>query len=151
MSIDFRERGRGREKDRNIDLLRPVRTWTEAQTQNLGMCPDQEPNLKHFGVWDDAPTNWATRPGLPILILNIKSVSVKTKLSALETTKLNNVTLLSCRSRCGWNRKNKRHEKARGQTCGAEQGGRLCHRAGAVGIRRALRGRALKESTFTFT
>ena len=27
------------------------------QTLDLGMCPDQESNLKPFGVWDNAPTN----------------------------------------------------------------------------------------------
>ena len=33
-------------------------------TRNLGMCPDQESNPQPFGVWDDAPTNLATWPGL---------------------------------------------------------------------------------------
>ena len=25
------------------------------------MCPDQELHLQPFGVWDNAPTNWATQ------------------------------------------------------------------------------------------
>ena len=28
------------------------------------MCPDRESDPQSFGVWDDTPTNGATRPGL---------------------------------------------------------------------------------------
>ena len=34
-----------------------------SQTHHLSVCPDQGLNLQHFGVWDSAPTNLATRPG----------------------------------------------------------------------------------------
>ena len=36
------------------------------------MCPDQGSNPQPFGVWDDAPTNWATRPGLLIYLFTGK-------------------------------------------------------------------------------
>ena len=29
------------------------------QTRTLGMYPDQESNPQPFGLWDNAPTNWA--------------------------------------------------------------------------------------------
>ena len=35
-----RERGGGREEERNIDWLPPVHALTQDQTCNLGMCPD---------------------------------------------------------------------------------------------------------------
>ena len=44
---------------------------TGDQTHNLSMCLDRESNLQLFGVWDEALTNWATRPGLPIFILEL--------------------------------------------------------------------------------
>ena len=62
MCIDLREKGleRERERERNIDWLSlifsPIGDWT----YNLGMCSDQESNPQPVGVWDDAPTNWAT-------------------------------------------------------------------------------------------
>ena len=63
MFIDLRERGkeRERERERNIDIrninwLPPLRTLTWDRTRNL------------FGAWDDAPLNWATRPGLLICV-----------------------------------------------------------------------------------
>ena len=33
-------------------------------TDKPGTRPDWESNLQPFGVWDDAPNHWATRPGL---------------------------------------------------------------------------------------
>ena len=53
-----------RQKERNIYQLPPVRIPTGDRTLNLGMCPDRELNLQPFGVWDDAPINRATWPGL---------------------------------------------------------------------------------------
>lgn len=40
-----------RERERDIDQLPPIstRNW--------------ESNLRPFGIWDGAPTNWATHPG----------------------------------------------------------------------------------------
>ena len=70
MFIDFRERGRGRE--RNIDV-REKRllcylpyALTRDQTLNLGMFPNQKLNPQPFGVQENAPTNWATWPGQDI-------------------------------------------------------------------------------------
>ena len=60
MFIDFRGRGwRERERDtsmwvRNIAWLPPICSPAGDRTCNLGMCPDQESTLQHFGVWDDA-------------------------------------------------------------------------------------------------
>ena len=34
---------------------------------DLGMCPDLESKLQPLDVWDDALSEWATRPGLKIL------------------------------------------------------------------------------------
>ena len=53
MFTDFRERGRRTEKEtsmwtKNTNQLPPVRILTGDQTHNV------------FGVWDNAPTNWAT-------------------------------------------------------------------------------------------
>lgn len=46
----FREEGRERNFDlRNIDRLLPIHTPTRDQTRdNLGMCPDREPNPQPF-------------------------------------------------------------------------------------------------------
>ena len=63
--IFFREKGSvgvGEERETLIQLP-PICTPTGDQTHNLGMCPDQELKLQPFGVWDNAPTNRATRPG----------------------------------------------------------------------------------------
>ena len=49
MFIDFRDRGRDRERERNIDRLPPIHVPIGDQTWNLGMCPDQELNLQPFG------------------------------------------------------------------------------------------------------
>ena len=60
-----KRRKRERERDiivRNINWFLPIRSPTRDQTCNLGMCPDWESNPQTFGVWDDAPTNWATWP-----------------------------------------------------------------------------------------
>ena len=73
-----REYTYGFERERNIDVtekldrLPPVRALPGNQTHNLGRCPDQESNLQPFGVWDDAPANAATWPGLPLLFFLIK-------------------------------------------------------------------------------
>ena len=42
----------------------PMRASPRDPTHNLGMCPDWGSNPQHFGVWDEAPSNWATQPGL---------------------------------------------------------------------------------------
>ena len=74
--IDFREKmGTERERERetsmwerNIYWLLPIYALTGDRTWNLGMCPNQGSNPQHFGVRDDALTNWATRePGPHIL------------------------------------------------------------------------------------
>ena len=49
--------------ERNIVWLPPVPTPTGDRTCNLGLCTDLKLNPQHVGVWDDAPTNWATWPG----------------------------------------------------------------------------------------
>ena len=58
-----KERGRERETERNINQLPLVRTPIEDHTSHLRMCPDWESNPQCLGVWDNAPTNWATQPG----------------------------------------------------------------------------------------
>ena len=56
----------GRTWEKNIDmtekhqLLPPICALTGDQRCNLRMCSEQESNPQHCGVWDDAPTNWAT-------------------------------------------------------------------------------------------
>ena len=62
MFIDFNERGRERERD--IDQFFPLHALTRDRTHNLGMCPEWGSNPQLFGVQDNAPTNWATWPGL---------------------------------------------------------------------------------------
>ena len=63
MPTDFRERGReGKETsmgERNIRGLPLSHAPTRGQTCNLGMCPEWESNPWPFGLWEDAPTNWA--------------------------------------------------------------------------------------------
>ena len=65
--MDFRKRGRGgeREREKHIDVRK--KHWLVASHMHAiepGMCPDWESNPQPFGVQDDAPTNWATWPGL---------------------------------------------------------------------------------------
>ena len=64
MFIDFKERGKEREREgeRNIDAREKHQLVASHgdQTWNLGMCPDQELDLWPFNVWDHVPTNWAT-------------------------------------------------------------------------------------------
>ena len=49
-----------RERERNLNQLSIVGAPMGNQTHNLGMCPDQDLNLRPFGVWDDGPTKLAT-------------------------------------------------------------------------------------------
>ena len=52
---------RGEEKEREKDRLDASHAHPKGDgTCNLGMCSAQEYNPQPFGVWDDAPTNWAT-------------------------------------------------------------------------------------------
>ena len=67
MLIDFRERGRQRERERNIDVrnidwLPLVCAPTRDRAHNLGMCPDQESNPKPSGGQRTLP---APEPHLP--------------------------------------------------------------------------------------
>ena len=66
MFTDFKERGRGgeRERKRNTDRLPAICTPIRDGTGNLGMCPDWELNPQPFGEWDDALRNWSTWPEL---------------------------------------------------------------------------------------
>ena len=57
------EREKGRERERNINWLPPTYVLTMDWTHSLGMCLDQGSNLQPFVVWEDAPTNLATRKG----------------------------------------------------------------------------------------
>ena len=64
MFIDLGEKGKETSIwNRNIDRLLSIHTSTGDWTGNQGICPDQELNLQPFGVWDDAPTHLATKPG----------------------------------------------------------------------------------------
>ena len=56
----------GREREREIHQLPPVCAPTGNWTCKPGMCPDRELNLQPFGAQEDAPTNGATWPGMPI-------------------------------------------------------------------------------------
>ena len=47
-----------------MDCLPPVHTRTAHLTPNLAMCPAWGANPQTSAVWDDAPTNWTTQPGL---------------------------------------------------------------------------------------
>ena len=65
--IAFRERRRGEERERelsmwerNVDQLLLVSSRTGDRTHNWGVCPYWKSIPQSFGVWDDAPTNWAT-------------------------------------------------------------------------------------------
>ena len=56
--------------ERNIDQLPPVQAPIEDPTHSQGtLCPDLEPNPQLSDAWGNAPTNWATGPGL-IMFLN---------------------------------------------------------------------------------
>ena len=63
MLIDFRERGRERKEESDIDRFPPVHAPTRDQICNPGMCPDQELNLWPFSLWDNTSINWTTRLG----------------------------------------------------------------------------------------
>ena len=56
------ERGDGRE--RNNDRWPPACTPVRNQTNNPGMCPDQESNLRPFVLWDDTPPTEPYQTGL---------------------------------------------------------------------------------------
>ena len=87
MFIDLVEREEGKERgerqrgwtergrERNIDQSPPIHTQTGDGTCNLGMGPDQGSKPQHFGIWGNAPTNWATRPGLMIFFFNLRNTS----------------------------------------------------------------------------
>ena len=51
----------------SVNQLTPICTLTRDPTCNPGMCPDWGSNPQLFGVWDNAPSNWATWPGLLLL------------------------------------------------------------------------------------
>ena len=59
-----RERERNQWERENIDQLPPICAPTRDETCNLVMCPNWRFNIRPLGVRDDAPTNWATQPGL---------------------------------------------------------------------------------------
>ena len=58
-----------RERERGKHQFSPACSPTRDLTCNLGMCPDQESNLQPFGIWDNAPTNWATWPGQKLFFI----------------------------------------------------------------------------------
>ena len=67
MLIDFREKGREGERQRNIDVREKtstgcllVHTLTGDQFSNAGRCPNQESNPRPFSLQDEAPTKRAT-------------------------------------------------------------------------------------------
>lgn len=61
-----------REGEKNIDWLPPVQgTLTGNQTQNLGMCPDQELNQQPFGAQADAQPNEPHRTGLLYVLFHV--------------------------------------------------------------------------------
>ena len=65
MFTDLREKGRDRQRNINVrEKQRLVRTPAGYQTCNLVVWPDEESNPQLFDVRDDAPTSWATQPGL---------------------------------------------------------------------------------------
>ena len=66
MGFDFREKGREKERERNIDFLILVEdpTLTGDQTCNLGMCSDWELNLLCFDLWEDTQPSEPHLPGL---------------------------------------------------------------------------------------
>ena len=78
---------------KNIHQLPPTCTPTGDRTYDLGMCPDRESNLPPFGVWDDAPTNWAIWPGLgPFFKLFSYTWVLRVFLYILENSLLSNVS-----------------------------------------------------------
>ena len=60
MLIDFREKGREEERQRNTDVREQHQSVAFHKcfhwdgTLNPSMCPDQEMNLRPFGLQDDA-------------------------------------------------------------------------------------------------
>ena len=64
MFIDFRERGRGRERKTDNAWLPPAHTLTRDRNWSLGLCPDWELNPQPYGTWDQAqltvPPDWGS-------------------------------------------------------------------------------------------
>ena len=61
--INEREKHRlvaSRRQVRNIDQLPPILSPSGDWTLSLCMCSDWKLNLWPSGLWDNAPTNWAT-------------------------------------------------------------------------------------------
>ena len=62
MFIDLTERGKERDRERNIDVKEIHRSVASHVCHNWGsnpqpiMYPARESNLKLFGAWDNAPT-----------------------------------------------------------------------------------------------
>ena len=77
MFIDFREKRSDSETllwERNISSLPPVLGPTGDHT--LGMCPGWESHPQPFGVWNNAPTNWATWPGPDARLFNMTYITL---------------------------------------------------------------------------
>ena len=55
-----KRRGWERERERSKHWLPPIHSLMGCRTCDLGMCPDWDLNPSFFGLWDKAPTNWAT-------------------------------------------------------------------------------------------
>ena len=67
MFTDFREEGRERNKDeRDMDVREKHWSVSSSLYSDWGLnlqfrhVPDWESNPQPLGVWDEAPTNWAT-------------------------------------------------------------------------------------------
>ena len=68
MFTDFREEGRERNKDvRDMDVREKHWSVSSGLYSDRGLnlqfrhVPGWESNPQPFGVWDEAPTNWATK------------------------------------------------------------------------------------------
>ena len=78
---DFRERERKIEieRDRQRDTEREASMWERNIDQLPPVCAlTGDGNVNLFGVWDDAPTNWATQPGPSVAFKNWCSQSLFT-------------------------------------------------------------------------
>ena len=71
MGLLILERREGGEQGETLIIKRPLPgDWN----LNLGICYDWESNLQPFGLWNDAPTNWATLARATWYFLNPSSV-----------------------------------------------------------------------------